>query len=48
MKVYVQACKTRQFGRGSEAGIHLLKPSTDRLADAVLEADSKGFQTVYV
>ena len=48
MRVYVELVKTRQFQKKSDVGIHLLKPSADQLADAVLVADDKGFQTVFV
>lgn len=47
VRVYVQLCKTREFGKSGEVGRHLKKPNADELADAIMSADRNN-QVVFV
>ena len=48
MYVYVQQMKTNQYGKNSDQGIHLKKPTPSELLSAVDRAADQGFKTVYV
>jgi len=48
MYVYFQQMKTRQYGKVTEQGIHLKKPTGAELADALQTALKDGFKHIYV